>query len=225
LTFRYFVLNKPPGCLSVRRDRRGRPTVYDHVPPHFPRLPHVGRLDWSSEGLLLFTDDGRLAQALLNRDFAGRADATGAVLPVEKVYHVKVRGLAGPDDPHLRDMTQPLVYDDGVVTRPARVSWLAARARAAWIEVVVEDGRNRQVRRLCAREGLQVVKLRRVRLGPLDLGALKPRWCRPLAREEIAACYRAALPCDPLPAVAPIDDSRAAYEAARAAPGAAGGDV
>ena len=71
---RYFILHKPAGCITARRDFAARSTVYDHVPTHFPILPHVGRLDYATEGLLLFTDDGRLAQALLNPGFKGAAD-------------------------------------------------------------------------------------------------------------------------------------------------------
>jgi pseudouridine synthase len=76
------VLNKPAGCISTRRDFAGRPTLYDHIPTHFPALPHVGRLDYATEGLMLFTDDGLLAQAVLNPKVGET---------VEKVYLVKVR--------------------------------------------------------------------------------------------------------------------------------------
>ena len=212
----YFMLNKPPGCICARRDFAGRPTVYDHVPPHFPALPHVGRLDYNSEGLLLFTDDGRLAQAMINAAYAGSADAA-AVPPVEKVYHVKVRGLFADDDPQVARLAEPLQLADGVVTLAAEVRVLAHRSRATWIEVVLCEGRNRQIRRLCARSGLAISKLRRVRFGPLELGGLTLRWCRPLTYEEVKACYTAALPADPLPRFDPFDDSLEAYERARAA--------
>jgi 23S rRNA pseudouridine2605 synthase len=212
---RYFVLNKPPGCISARRDFAGRPTVYDHVPPHYPDLPHVGRLDFNTEGLLLFTDDGRLAQALLNPGFAGLADPS-AVPPVEKVYHVKVRGELGDADPVLARLAEPMVILGAPPTRPAKVRVVAHRARATWVEVVIDEGRNRQVRRLCERAGLQIVKLRRVRLGPLWLGDLKLRWCRPLTATEVAACYTLALPADPAPPHEPIDDTPEAAARARA---------
>jgi len=216
----YFMLNKPPGCICARRDFAGRPTVYEHVPPHLPCLPHVGRLDFNSEGLLLFTDDGRLAQALINQAYAGSADPE-SVAAVEKVYHVKVRALLEAADPRLTELQAPLeIVERGLWTRPARVRVLDYRSRATWIEVVIDEGRHRQVRRLCARSGLQIQKLRRVRFGPLELGELKLRWCRPLSSAEVEACYRAALPCDPKPPFEPIDDSPAAYERAVAALGA-----
>src|SRR5690554_6011714 len=96
-----FIMNKPPGCITARVDFEDRPTVYDHVPKHFAPLPHVGRLDFNTEGLLLFTDDGKLAQALLNKDYAGPTSMEGNApdsSPIEKVYHVKVKAKLGPDD-------------------------------------------------------------------------------------------------------------------------------
>jgi 23S rRNA pseudouridine2605 synthase len=212
---RYFVMNKPPGCITGRTDPGGRPTVYAHVPPHFPALPHVGRLDFNTEGLLLFTDDGRLAQALLNAGFSGEASAVQAP-PVEKVYHVKVRALLDDGDPRVASLALPLVLPDTPPTTPARVRLLSRRSRATWVELELREGRHHQVRRLCARAGLQIVKLRRVRLGPLELGELPLRWCRPLTPAELAACYARALPADPLPELEAIDDSREAYASARA---------
>lgn len=206
----YFVLNKPPGCICARRDFAGRPTVYAHVPPHYPDLPHVGRLDFNTEGLLLFTDDGRLAQAMINAEYAGRADPA-LVPPVEKVYHVKIRAELGPDDPRLLRLAEPLRMPAGVITRPAQVRIVGYRSRATWVEVQITEGRHRQVRRLCARSRLQIVKLRRIRFGPLELGSLKLRWCRPLARQEVTACYARALPDDPVPEIVSFEDTPEAY--------------
>jgi 23S rRNA pseudouridine2605 synthase len=185
--FQYFILNKPPGCITGRRDPEGRPTVYAHVPAHFPALPHVGRLDFNTEGLLLFTDDGRLARALLDPGFGGGRH-------VEKVYHVKVRPPLDPADPRIGGLERPLPLPSGTPTTPARARWLQPRARSCWIEVAITEGRHHQVRLLCAREGLQIVKLRRVALGPLALGDLRLRWCRFLTEAEIAACHACALP-------------------------------
>jgi len=208
--FSYFVLNKPPGCITGRGDPEGRATVYDHIPSHFPALPHVGRLDYNTEGLLLFTDDGRLARALLDPD---RHAEDG----VEKVYRVKVRPRMHPDDPRIAALERPLELQDDQHSRPARARWVVDRARSSWVEVVLTEGRHRQVRRLCEREELQIVKLRRVGLGPLELGSLKLRWCRPLTVEEQRACYAAALPTEQVPKLVPIDDSAEA-RAARTGP-------
>lgn len=210
----YFMMNKPAGCITARRDFESRQTVYDHVPPHFPSLAHVGRLDYNTEGLLLFTDDGRLAQALLNREFA--ADA-GALDVIEKVYHVKIKGVLQDDDARLPLLAEPLEHKSGQFTAAARWRIVERRERTTWIELIICEGRNRQVRRLCERSELQIRKLRRMQLGPLELGALRLRWCRPLEQAEIAALYAAALPRDELPVVEPIDNSAAAYQRARAA--------
>ena len=191
--FQFFMLNKPPGCITARRDWQDRSTVYDHVPGHFPDLPHVGRLDYNTEGLLLFTDDGRLQQALLNRGYAGAADPE-EVEPIEKVYHVKVKALLKPDDPVIKRLEEPLEFEPGRFTQPACTGWVAPRSSCTWISVKITEGRHRQVRKLCDREGLQIRKLRRVRLGPLELGDLKLRWCRRLEQHEIDALYRVALP-------------------------------
>lgn len=195
-------MNKPPGCITARVDLRGRPTVYDHVPASYPSLPHTGRLDFNTEGLLLFTDDGRLQQALLN----GRLRARNGLPPIEKEYHVKVRGILGPEDPRLVEMSEPLLYQGSIATQPARVRFVAHRTRATWLSVTITEGRNHQVRLLCGRSRLQVIKLRRVRLGPLHLGDLPLRWCRPLTWEEARSLYEAAMPGVDMPQWAPVSD-------------------
>jgi 16S rRNA U516 pseudouridylate synthase RsuA-like enzyme len=91
-----------------------------------------------------------------------------------------------------------------IATRPARVGWLAERKRSVWIEVTITEGRHRQVRHLCRRSGFQIVKLRRVSLGPLSLGDLTLRWCRGLHSREVRELYRAALPGEPPPPFAPV---------------------
>ncbi len=210
----YFMMNKPPGCITARRDFESRQTVYDHVPAHFPSLAHVGRLDYNTEGLLLFTDDGRLAQGLLNKQFA--ADA-GAVDVIEKVYYVKIKGVLEDDDPRLPLLAEPLEHKDGQFTQAARWRIVERRVRTTWIEMIICEGRNRQIRRLCERSELQIRKLRRMKLGPLELGDLRLRWCRPLEVSEVLALYAAALPLDELPEIEPIDNSAEAYQRARAA--------
>ena len=204
----YFILNKPAGCITARRDFAGRSTVYDHIPTHFPALPHVGRLDYATEGLLLFTDDGRLAQALLNPGFKGLSDPS-ELAPIKKVYHVKVRDRLAPDDRRIELLEKPLRYRSGVVTVGAEARFLEHRTRASWLEVVISEGRNRQVRRLCARSGFDVLKLRRTAIGPLHLGELTLRWCRPLGEEEVGNLYAAAMPLDARPPYVAIDDSPA----------------
>lgn len=189
----YLMLNKPPGCISARVDWRDRPTVYDHIPAHFPNLPHVGRLDFNTEGLLLFTDDGRLQQGLLNKKYAGNANPEETE-PVEKVYHIKVKAEIEADHPILRRLEEPLEYKPGLFTAPAVVSYVAPRSSCTWLSMTITEGKHHQVRRICKREGLQIRKLRRVKFGPLELGDLKIRWCRMLEDWEIEALYKVALP-------------------------------
>ena len=197
-------MNKPPDCICARADHRNRPLVYAHVPASYPSLPHTGRLDLNTEGLLLFTDDGKLQQALLN----GKLRASQGLPPIEKEYHAKVRGILSPEDPRLAEMQQPLVYRGCIETAPASVSWIAHRTRATWLSIVITEGRHRQVRLLCGRSWLQVIKLRRVRLGPLHLGDLPLRWCRPITRTEAEALYAAAFPGGSFPAWETISDPR-----------------
>ncbi len=191
--FQYLMLNKPHGCITARRDFEDRALVYDHIPAHFPDLPHVGRLDYNTQGLLLFTNDGRLAQALLNKKYAGNADPD-SVDPIDKVYHVKVKTLLEPGDPVFEKLEEPLEFEAGRFTSPAKASWVALRSSCTWISITITEGRHRQVRKLCRRSGLQIRKLRRVKLGPLELGDLKMRWCRRLTDEEVKALYEVALP-------------------------------
>ena len=127
---RYFMLNKPAGCITAKRDFAGRSTVYDHVPTHFPELAHVGRLDYSTEGLLLFTDDGRLAQALLNPGFKGLADPS-SVPPIEKVYEVKIRDRIAPDDRRIALLEKPLL-ELGTIGPLRTLRPLYGRHRAAY---------------------------------------------------------------------------------------------
>lgn len=207
----YFILHKPPGCLSARRDYLDRPTVYDHIPPHYPALGHVGRLDFNTEGLLIFTDDGHLNQALLNKEYGGET-------PIEKVYHVKLKGILAESDWGIKELKEPIEFERGRFTEAARrVRVLEYRSSCTWVEVVICEGRQRQVRKLCARSGYQVRKLKRVRLGPLELGDLKMRWCRPLSLEEVEALYEASLPGERPLEYEPIVDTPEAYAKAKAA--------
>lgn len=182
----YLLVHKPRGCVTATRDPEGRRTVYELLPERgLPRLFPVGRLDYNSEGALLMTTDGRLARALLHPE-----------RHVPKIYHLKLRGHLREDDPGLARFREGLVLQDGP-TRPAPTRIVAYRARATWIEVVLTEGRNRQLRRMCAAVGHQVVKLRRVAIGPLELGPLPCRAWRFLSRDEVRALYRAALGEEP----------------------------
>ena len=163
----YLMLNKPRGYVTTLSDEKGRRTVASLVSGCGRRVWPVGRLDLDSEGLLLFTDDGELTHGLLH--------PSGEV---EKEYLVWVKGDIHAALPVLRG---PMELD-GVPLSPARVE----PAGEGILSVTIHEGRNRQVRRMCAQAGLQVTRLRRVREGALTLGELKPGRWRRLSPSEVA---------------------------------------
>jgi 23S rRNA pseudouridine2605 synthase len=154
----YLMLNKPRGLVTTRHDPKDRGTVYDCLPASLPYLAPVGRLDKASEGLLLFTNDARWADHLLS-------PASG----VPKTYHVKIDRSVDADFA-TRLMTP--VEDDGERLSAEAVSLLRAGPRSSWIEIVLTEGRNRQVRRMMAAHDAGVLRLVRVRIGTLALDDL-----------------------------------------------------
>jgi 23S rRNA pseudouridine2605 synthase len=170
----YLMLNKPRGLVTTRHDPQGRPTVYECLrDPALPFVSPVGRLDRASEGLLLVTNDTRWAQRLLD-----------PAAHVEKTYHVQIDRL--PDDALLARLHAG-VTDDGerLAVRAARV--LRTGTRHAWLEVVLDEGRNRHIRRLLAALDTGVLRLVRVAIGPLALGDLAKGAVRALTPAERAA--------------------------------------
>ena len=174
---RTIVLHKPRGIVSTLSDPEGRPTVATLVGTA-DRLYPVGRLDVNSTGLLLLTNDGTFAAALLHPRHA-----------VPRVYEVKVRGTPGEDV--LTRLRRGVRLEDGK-TAPARVRVVEKLPTKTWLEVTVHEGRSHLVRRICAAVGHPVEKLARVRLGPLVLGALPPGAWRDLTPGELRALAVAA---------------------------------
>ena len=172
--FLYFALYKPKNYVTTVNDPQGRPTVMDLMKGVPGRVYPVGRLDYASEGLLLMTNDGALAQKL-----------TKAGSHVSKTYLVKVSGK--PDEKALARLRDGVTIelDDGrrVRTSPASIR-LAEDAANSWYEVVLIEGRNRQIRRMFERVGHHVEKIRRVKLGTLALD-VAPGKFRPLTRREV----------------------------------------
>ncbi|MCD7947482.1 MAG: rRNA pseudouridine synthase [Oscillospiraceae bacterium] len=169
--YTYIMLHKPAGYISSCADERGRKTVLTLVADCGKRVWPVGRLDQYSEGLLLLTDDG---------DFTNRL--THPRHEVEKEYHVTVRGDIARALPVLRsEMTL-----DEVRLRPARVRVLEEGDQDGLLSITIHEGKNRQVRRICAAAGLKVLRLVRVREGSLPLGALPRGKWRALTAEEVA---------------------------------------
>ena len=179
----HYVLNKPAGVVSTAEDTHGRPTVVELVPDD-PRVFPVGRLDMDSEGLLLLTNDGRLTHRLTHPSFG-----------VPKEYLVEVEGEPSAGD--VRRLREGVDLDDGP-TAPARV----AVVEPTLLRMVIHEGRNRQVRRMCEAVGHPVVRLVRTRIGPLTDPTLEPGAWRPLTIDEVRALAAAAIPADG-PAAAP----------------------
>jgi len=168
------ALNKPKGYLTARQDPAGRPTVYDLLGDLGHWVFPVGRLDRDSSGLLLLTNDHRLGHRL-----------TDPEQHVPKTYHVLVQSL--PDREALRALREGLPLDPQTATRPARVRVLgSARGGRTWMEVVLTEGKNRQLRRMCSAVGHPVLELTRVAIGQLPLGDLRLGDWRRLRAEEIA---------------------------------------
>ena len=165
------MLNKPRGYLTTLSDDKGRHTVAELVADAGVRLYPVGRLDMDSDGLLLLTNDGDLANRLSHPSHN-----------VDKVYLAYVDGHVTSEQ--MTGMTRPIEID-GKMTSPARVRKAAQTAVETALEVTIHDGRNRQVRRLCEREGLRVLKLTRVAEGTLLLGDLEEGKWRRLSDKEI----------------------------------------
>jgi len=167
----YLILNKPRGVVTTCRDPQGRRTVLDLIGSIGAAVHPVGRLDYDTEGLLLLTNDGDLTNKLIHPRYQ-----------IEKTYHVLVEGR--PTEQDLETLRRGLLLEDGW-TAPARVSILKEMRGKTWLEMSIHEGRNRQVRRMWARLGYPVLKLRRTRFAFLTLGRLRPGEYRHLSREEV----------------------------------------
>lgn len=165
------MLNKPRGYITTLQDEKGRKTAASLVDCGCRVYP-VGRLDYASEGLLLFTNDGELANAMMH--------PRGGI---EKCYEVTVSGQLETAQSLL---SRPIVLD-GRAIRPPKVHLLRQKDEKATFEIIIHEGRNRQIRRMCEAAGLSVLRLCRVREGSLCLGSLKPGKWRYLNEEEISA--------------------------------------
>jgi 23S rRNA pseudouridine2605 synthase len=168
----YVLLNKPSGYVTTMNDPEGRPVVTDLVKDIPTSIHPDGRLDLTTEGLLLLTNDGELTQRLAHPRHE-----------VEKVYLVRVRGALSIVA--RRQLEEGVLLDDGL-TAPARVEKVRASGSHTWLEITIREGRNRQVRRMCEAVGLPVSRLKRIRLAFLELGSLPAGKYRSLTSAEVA---------------------------------------
>jgi 23S rRNA pseudouridine2605 synthase len=183
--FRYFMLNKPKGVVTTVSDPEGRPTVMKFFARAGARVFPVGRLDYQSEGLLLMTNDGELANVL-----------TSAASQVEKTYLVKVSGK--PTEGELEQLRRGVMIERGrrgeregrVMTQPAKIS-LVRDTDNPWYEVVLTEGKNREIRKMFEEVGHFVEKVRRVGFGPLVLD-VPPGETRELSEDEVTQLKRAS---------------------------------
>jgi 23S rRNA pseudouridine2605 synthase len=168
----YIALNKPRGLVTTRDDPQARATVYDCLGDDLPFVGPIGRLDKASEGLLLLTNDTRLADSLLS-----------PASHVDKLYHVQAR----TDDPKR--------VGEALAAGVKSVEVLRVGSRStAWFSISLDEGKNRQIRRLFEAAGVEVLRLVRVAIGPLQLGTLAKGEWRHLTADEVAALRKSATP-------------------------------
>ncbi|MGH7412063.1 MAG: pseudouridine synthase [Candidatus Methylomirabilis sp.] len=173
----YLILHKPAGVLTSVSDPRQRPVVLDLLPRRgLPRLFPVGRLDYQTEGLLLLTNDGGLAHTLMHPSFE-----------VEKEYLAKVRGCPTPAD---LARLEAGVVSKGDRLRADSAALVSPGGGSTWLKLVVREGRYHEIRRMCDVIGHPVLKLRRVRLGPIVLGRLPKGAWRRLSPRELGSLRR-----------------------------------
>ena len=174
----YFAVHKPAGVVSTARDPAGRPRVIDLLPPGVGRMFNVGRLDLASEGLIIVTNDGELANQLTHPRHG-----------VEKIYEVQVAGHPEPDV--LAQVKRGVHLAEGFV-HAVDVRVKDRKKGSTLLEMVLDEGRNREIRRLLARLGHKVQRLTRIAVGPIRLGVMPRGAVRPLTREEVQKLRAAA---------------------------------
>ncbi len=173
----YLMLNKPRGVVTSASDEKGRQTVYSLLREELPWVGPVGRLDKASEGLLLLTND---------TEWGARISAPGSRL--EKTYHVQAKAIV--DSVLTNDLLKG-VRAGGELLRAKRARVLRAGEKNTWLEIALEEGKNRQIRRMLESQGIEVLRLIRVAIGPLALGQLAKGQSRALAAAEKSALDRA----------------------------------
>ncbi|GBD99224.1 ribosomal large subunit pseudouridine synthase B [bacterium BMS3Abin07] len=169
----YLIFNKPVGVITTLSDPEGRPTIREYIGKVRQRVYPVGRLDYNSDGLIILTNDGVLANVIMHPK-----------RKIPKKYLVKVRGI--PDEIKLDKLRSGIRLEDGL-TMPVVIkrTRLSRSGKNTWLGVTIHEGRNRQIRRMFEKIGHPVTKLRRVAIDGITLGALKPGEFRYLAEDEV----------------------------------------
>jgi 23S rRNA pseudouridine2605 synthase len=178
--FVYVLLHKPKGIITTCSDEKGRPSVLDLLPTSLRHLKPAGRLDRDSAGLLLLTNDGSLIQAL-----------TRPTRHVPKTYRVTIAGM--PSEKALESLAAGVKLSDGM-TQPAKIRLVSNKSGNACFEIVIYEGKNRQIRRMCGSLGLTVLNLLRVAIGELQLSGLKSGTWRQLSGPEISRLRHHLMP-------------------------------
>ncbi len=167
----YFIFHKPRGVVTSLSDPEGRPTVNDFLRGIKERVFPVGRLDYDSEGMLILTNDGDFAHAIMHPS-----------KKIPKTYLVKVKGVLEEDE--LEKLRRGIRLDRSV-TAPARVKRLRKTEQNSWVEMTIHEGKKRQIRRMLERVGHPVMRLMRIRIDGLEMGDLKPGMLRRITPEEM----------------------------------------
>lgn len=172
----HILLHKPVGYVSTLQDPQERPVIIDLLNHITTRIYPVGRLDYDAEGLLLLTNDGKLAHRLQHPRYR-----------ISRTYEVKVKDV--PTDDELSCLRKGVELEDGI-TLPAKVAFLKRTIRNCWLKITMYEGRNKQVKRMFATIGHPVMKLKRVKFGPLSLANVLRGQYRHLTKDEVKKLYK-----------------------------------
>lgn len=167
----YLMMNKPKGVITTLSESEERPTIRDFLKNIKYRVFPIGRLDYNSEGLLLLTNDGDFAHAILHPS-----------KKIPKTYHVKIKGVL--EDEKIEKLRRGVRLQEGI-TLPSKVKKLKKAEENSWIEITIYEGKKRQIRRMMEKVGHPVLKLKRVRIDGIDIGRLEPGEIRSLTADEI----------------------------------------
>jgi 23S rRNA pseudouridine2605 synthase len=180
----YFVMNKPRGIVTTTSDEKGRDTVYSLLPEGRQWVAPVGRLDKASEGLLLLTNDSKWGARIASPE-----------THMEKTYHVQVAAVA--DEKLIQRLIVGVTMTDGEFLRVKWAAIVRSGNKNSWLEMVLDEGKNRQIRRLLAVLGIEVLRLIRIAIGPVQLGDLAKGTVRELTNEEKASLEWVAVSSNP----------------------------